>query len=64
MRIIDLDLHFHGVSASGKAIQVSLDGNICEAVWLPVSAIEWEEVRDGEVEVTLPEIMAFDKGLI
>lgn len=50
------------------AIFVSDDGDKRHAVWLPKSQIEYEiRERNGGaalVEVTLPEWLALDKGLI
>lgn len=67
--LIDLDMQLH--HETDKAVLVSLDGDREKAVWLPKSAVEVVP-RDypkkiggkGIVEVTLPESLALDKGLI
>lgn len=59
--LIDLTLQIH--VETPKAIKVSDDGNPKKAVWLPLSQIEM--VKKGNlVEVTLPEWLAIDKGLV
>lgn len=48
-----------------KAYFVSDDGNQKKAVWIPVSQIEAErDLGDGMYELSLPEWLAYDKGLI
>ena len=47
-----------------RAIRVSDDGEDRNAVWLPKSQIEIGELKAGYVEVTLPEWLAIDKGLV
>lgn len=68
--LVDLTVQVHARTA--KAIRVSDDGDPAKAVWLPLSQIEEGPARDypkkmggsGIVEVTLPEWLAKDKGLI
>lgn len=48
-----------------KALLVSDTGNEDDAVWLPKSQIEIENIGEANsVVVTLPEWLAHDKGLI
>lgn len=66
-RLHDCDLHLH--HETPDAILVSDDGDREQAVWLPKSKIEFEP-KPGRakgssvVEVTLPEWLAQEKGLI
>ena len=62
--LIDLELHVH--HRTGKAVRVSADGNSAAAVWLPLSAIEISMRRGSSThaDVTLPEQLAYEKGLI
>lgn len=60
--LVDIAVQVH--HRTDKAILVSDDGDRDKAVWLPLSQIEIEERAKGIVEVTLPEWLAMDKGLI
>jgi hypothetical protein len=63
--LIDLTLHQHHMTE--RAILVSDDGDREKAVWLPLSACDVFPVGGRSstiVEVTLPERLAHDKGLI
>jgi hypothetical protein len=60
--LIDLTLHLH--HETEKAILVSDDGDSDNAVWLPKSMCEIEVLKSNTIEVTLPETMAMEKGLI
>ena len=60
--LIDLTLQRH--HETPKAILVSDDGDKDKAVWLPLSQVEVVEKGQGIVEVTVPEWLAKDKGLI
>ena len=60
--LIDLTLQRH--HETPKAILVSDDGDKNKAVWLPFSQVEVVEKGQGIVEVTVPEWLARDKGLI
>ena len=60
--LIDLTLQKH--HETPKAILVSDDGDKNRAVWLPLSQVEVVEKGQGIVEVTVPEWLAKDKGLI
>ena len=45
-----------------EAICVDVDD--VEDVWLPIALVEWEENPDGSITITLPESLAYEKGLI
>jgi hypothetical protein len=60
--LVDLTMKLHAETAA--AIRVSDDGDDKHAVWLPKSQVEFETVKPGYVEVTLPEWLAIDKGLV
>ncbi len=61
-QLIDLTLHLH--AETDRAILVSEEGDERDAVWLPLSQCEVEILKDGIVEVAMPEWLALDKGLI
>jgi|JI9StandDraft_1071089.scaffolds.fasta_scaffold875472_2 hypothetical protein len=64
--LLDLTMQLH--AETNGAILVSDDGDKAGAVWLPKSQIEYEVRERGSgaalVEVTMPEWLALDKGLI
>lgn len=60
--LLDLEVFRH--VQTEKAILVSLTGNKNAAKWLPLSQVEVEDKGGGLVEVTLPEWLATEKGLI
>lgn len=60
--VIDVAVHLH--ARTEKAILVSDSGDKAKAVWLPLSQIEIEEKGGGVGEITLPEWLALEKGLI
>lgn len=66
--LIDLEVILHHETKPGEpeegAIKVSLDGNNAKAEWLPKSQVTFERRKNGEALVTLPENLAFEKGLI
>ena len=45
-----------------EAICVDVDD--AEDIWLPKAMIEWVENPDGSITITLPENLAYEKGLI
>jgi hypothetical protein len=47
-----------------RAVLVSDTGDNEDAVWLPLSQIEIEPLSKGTAEITMPEWLAADKGLI
>lgn len=47
-----------------KAILVGDSGDPNEGVWLPKSQIEYREVGKQIIEITMPEWLALQKGLI
>lgn len=63
--LIDLTLYVLRTSSSGKAIEVR-DAPGADRVWLPLSEIEVEPLRDGSglSIVTMPRWIAREKGLI
>ena len=60
--LLDLTMQLH--YETKKAVLVSDDGVKEHAVWLPLSQIEIERKAEGTVEVTMPEWLAIDKGLV
>ena len=62
--LVDLTLTLKLHAETDRAIRVSDDGEDRNAVWLPKSQIEVGELKSGYVEVTLPEWLAIDKGLV
>lgn len=62
MRITDITVQMH--QETPKAILVSDDGNPDNGVWLAKSLIEFVEKPGGIVEVTLPEWLATERGLV
>lgn len=60
--VIDLELHMH--AETERAILVSENGDEDKGVWLPKSQVEFEHLRSGYVEVTLPRWLAKKHGLI
>lgn len=57
--LVDLDLDL--IHQTDRAFLVS-DGNA--KVWLPKSAVEYEEKKPGHGTFTMPEKLAADKGLV
>lgn len=60
--VIDITVQVH--AKTDRAILVSDDGEKSNAVWLPLSQVEVEMKQAGTAEITLPEWLALDKGLI
>ena len=60
--LIDMTLQLH--HEVEKAILVSDDGNSEHGVWLAKSLIEFAPKANGIVEVTLPEWLAIERGLV
>lgn len=60
--LIDITLAVH--HQTEKAVLVSDDGDRQKAVWLPLSSIEIAPIKGGAAEVTMPEWLALEKGLI
>ncbi|WP_022727254.1 hypothetical protein [Fodinicurvata sediminis] len=60
--LVDLTAQLH--HQTEKAVLVSSDGDRENAVWLPLSQIEVEDGKDGLVDITCPEWLAHEKGLI
>ena len=60
--LVEVSCNIH--ARTDKAILVSDDGDPSNGVWLPKSQIEFVELGQSIVEVTMPEWLALDKGLI
>lgn len=60
--LIDLEMIRHHVTE--RAVLVSETGDRNKAVWLPLALVEVTPKSGATVEVTLPEFLALDKGLI
>ena len=60
--LIDLEVELHARSERG--VKVSIDGVSSNAVWLPLSQIEISHKFSTIYEITLPEWLALEKGLI
>ena len=63
MNIIEIAVQLH--AESERAVRVSDDGESNNAVWIPKSQIEaQQDLGNGVIELSLPEWLALDKGLI
>lgn len=60
--LVDLTMQLH--HRTERAILASDDGDKEKAVWLPLSQIEVLTKENGIVEVTMPEWLAVEKGLV
>ena len=60
--LLDLEVILH--ARTEKAVKVSTDGNSAKAVWVPRAHIEIEHKYTNVYELTLPEWLAYEKGLI
>ena len=60
--IIDITVHVH--AKTSKAILVSEDGDSDDAVWIPLSQVEVEPIKGPIHELTIPEWLAIEKGLV
>ena len=61
-RLTDITVRL--VQTTDRAILVNDSDDIDKAVWLPKSQIEFEEKGGDIVEVTLPEWLAIERGLV
>lgn len=61
-RLVDITMVRH--TATDKAILASDDGDSDNAVWLPLSVCEVQKIKEDMVEITMPEWLAKEKGLI
>jgi hypothetical protein len=62
-RLVDLELFEH--ARTDRALLVSETGDKRKAVWLPLSQIEINSTgAEGIHDITLPEWLARDKGLV
>lgn len=62
--LVDLKMKLHHMTE--KAILVSLDDNEKETIWLPLELVEYifTDKKKGIVEVSIPQWLAYKKGLI
>lgn len=60
--LVDLEVTLH--ARTEKAVKVSTDGNSAKAVWVPNAYLEIERKYGDLWRITLPEWLAFEKGLI
>lgn len=60
--LIDVTVQVHAMT--DRAVRVSDDGDDKNAVWLPLSQVEVLKRPRGIALITLPEWLAFEKGLI
>lgn len=60
--LVDVTMQLH--HRTERAVLVSDDGERERAVWLPLAQIEIVTRERGLVEVTLPEWLAVEKGLV
>lgn len=61
-RLTEITVQLH--QQTERAILVSDDGDVEKACWLPKSQIEFAEKAGGMIEVTLPEWLATERGLV
>ena len=61
-KLVDVSMTLHVETKA--AILVSDDGDKENAVWLPKSQVEFTEPKNNITEVTMPEWLAKEKGLI
>lgn len=60
--LTDITVHLH--QETERAILVSDDGDRDKAVWLPKSQVEYVAKPGGICEVSLPEWLATERGLV
>lgn len=60
--LVDISVTLH--AETDKAWRVSDDGENDNAVWIPKSQAELEHKKGVLYELTLPEWLAIDKGLV
>lgn len=62
-RLTDISVQLH--QETPRATLVSDDGDFEKAVWLPKSQVEYvEKAGSSVIEVTLPEWLATERGLV
>ena len=59
-----VDVTCHVLQRTDRAVLVSSDGDVEKAVWLPLSQVEIEMKRLPIAEITMPEWLAKQRGLI
>lgn len=60
--LVDLEVQIH--HRTERAVLVSDDGDRENAVWLALALVEIEMKQGGLAEVTMPEWLAKERGLI
>lgn len=60
--LIDVTMQIH--HRTERAILASDDGDKEKAVWLPLSQVEVSMKDGGTAEITMPEWLAVEKGLV
>lgn len=60
--VIDLRGQVH--ARTERAVLFSTDGDKENAVWIPLSQIEVGDLHHGVGEITMPEWLAIDKGMV
>jgi len=60
--LVDVACHIHHTTE--RAVLVSDDGDVERACWLPLSQVEIEMKRPPIAEITMPEWLAKERGLI
>lgn len=60
--LVDVAVQLH--HETERAVLVSDSGDREKAIWIPLSQCEVEKRKGGVVVVTMPEWMAFERGLI
>lgn len=60
--LVDVTCHVHHTTE--RAVLVSDDGDVEKACWLPLSQVEVEMKQPPIAEVTMPEWLAKQRGLI
>ena len=60
--LVHVACHIHHTTE--RAVLVSDDGDVERACWLPLSQVEIEMKRPPIAEITMPEWLAKERGLI
>lgn len=60
--LVDVTVALHAITE--RAIKVSPLGEKKDAVWIPISQVEVVQRPGGSAEITMPEWLAIEKGLV
>ncbi|WP_299480996.1 hypothetical protein [uncultured Paracoccus sp.] len=60
--LVDVTVALHAITE--RAIKVSPLGESKDAVWIPISQVEVVKRPGGNAEITMPEWLAIEKGLV